>query len=324
MHEPNEKAAMLCLCGPIAASILLVGPPRAAGADPDRLTLDPEGVAMRVVRIPAGTFLMGSPRAVTRAPDNERPQHKVTIERPFYLGACEVTRGQFAAFVADAAHRTDAEKNGWAFAWDGRKWDRVKGASWRKPGFEQDGNHPVVCVSWPDAGAFCAWLGKRTRRTVRLPTETQWEYACRAGTTTHWWWGDDPAAGQGTCNVADKTAKARFRGWRIFKWEDGHVFTAPVGSYRPNAFGLHDMHGNVWEWCRDGYRKSYTSAGKPATDGRYADRSGPPRVIRGGSWMSTPGRSRSASRTGCGPLGSYCDFIVGFRVAVPLAVPAGT
>jgi formylglycine-generating enzyme required for sulfatase activity len=170
-------------------------------------------------------------------------------------------------------------------------------------------------VSWNDAQAFCTWLAKRTGRTIRLPTEAQWEYACRAGSTTHWSWGDDPAGGKGKCNAADKTGKARFRRWRVFNWADGHVFTCPVGTYQPNAFGLYDMHGNVWEWCRDWYRRSYASAGQTDPKGRYADRSGPPRVVRGGSWMSTPGRCRSASRAACGPLGSPCDFIIGFRVA---------
>ena len=158
--------------------------------------------------------------------------------------------------------------------------------------------------------------------TVRLPTETQWEYACRAGSATHWWWGDAPAGGAGKCNAADKTGKARFRKWHIFEWEDGCVFTAPVGSYRPNAFGLYDMHGNVWEWCRDWYRPNYAQAGAPTAERSYADKSGPPRVVRGGSWLSSPGRCRSAARESCGPMGSFCDFIVGFRVAVD-AAPAG-
>ena len=320
MREHGAEKATMPMRGAIAAVAILVGgSPYAVGQDPNRLTLDLGGVTMQLVRIPAGTFLMGSPSTVQRAPDNERPQHEVTIADAFYLGAHEVTRKQFAAFVADAAYRTDAERNGWAFAWDGKKWDKVKGASWRKVGFEQGDDHAVVCVSWTDAQAFCEWLGKRTGRTVWLPTEAQWEYACRAGSTTHWSWGDDPAGGKGKCNVADKTAKARFRGWRIFPWADGYVFTAPVGTYQPNAFGLYDMHGNVWEWCRDWYRESYASAGRAGTKGRYDDGSGAPRVVRGGSWMSTPGRCRSASRAACEPLGSVCDFIVGFRVSVDAA-----
>ena len=138
----------------LGLAIMLLG---AAGAgDPAPLTLDlGGGVSMKLARIPAGRFLMGSAESLRGAPANERPQHEVTFERPFYLGACEVTRAQFGAFVGAADYRTDAEKNGWAFAWDGRKWDKVKGASWRKVGLEQGDDHPVVCVSWEDAQAYC-------------------------------------------------------------------------------------------------------------------------------------------------------------------------
>ncbi|MGB2823714.1 MAG: SUMF1/EgtB/PvdO family nonheme iron enzyme, partial [Phycisphaerae bacterium] len=192
----------------------------------------------------------------------------------------------------------------------------IKGASWRNVGFDQTDDHPVICVSWTDAAEFCKWLGGKAGRTVRLPTEAQWEYACRAGSTTAWSWGDDPDAGKGHCNAADRTGKAKFRSWGIFKWEDGWVFTAPVGKYKPNAFGLHDMHGNVWEWCRDWYRKDYSTAGKLDTKGPY---SGALRVVRGGSWLSPPDRCRSAFRTASDPMGSYCDFIIGFRVVADTA-----
>ena len=304
-------------------AVILVGlgarAPLAVGADKE-LTVDLGGtVSLKLLRIPAGSFPMGSPRtAPYRTQRNERPQHEVRIPADFYMGRCEVTRGQFAAFVRDAEYKTEAEVKGWAFAWDGKKWDKIKGASWKNVGFDQTDDHPVICVSWNDATAFCNWLSRRAGRTVRLPTEAQWEYACRAGTTTAWSWGDDSAKGKGRCNAADKTGRARFRSWRIFPWEDGYVFTSPVGTFKPNEYGLHDMHGNVWEWCRDWYRKSYATAGKVEAKGRYGDG---PRVVRGGSWLSPPERCRSAFRTACGPMGFYCDFIIGFRVVADV-VPA--
>ena len=133
------------------------------------------GVSMALVRVPAGKFLMGSSTAGKyRSQRNERPQHEASIPEDFLIGRCEVTRGQFAAFVRDADYKTEAETKGWTFAWDGRKWDKIKGASWRSVGFDQTDDHPVICVSWTDAAEFCKWLGGKASRTVRLPTEAQW------------------------------------------------------------------------------------------------------------------------------------------------------
>jgi len=292
-----------------------------ASPDPKTLELDLGGkVRMKLVRIPAGTFMMGSPpKARYRPQRNERPQREVTIRRSFHMGACEVTRGQFAAFIKASRRKTDAERLGRAYAWDGRKWDKVKGATWRKPGFEQTDEHPVICVSWTDATNFCDWLGRKTGRSVRLPTEAEWEYACRAGTKTAFWWSDDDAGGKGACNAADRTAKKRFKSWAIFDWDDGCVFTSPVGRYRPNAFGLHDMLGNVWEWCSGAYVEQ--PGRRSVRSDPYADK-GNRRVVRGGSWMSPPNRCRSAFRGVCGLQGSYCDYIIGFRVAVDGEGPA--
>jgi hypothetical protein len=158
-------------------------PPSVAGGK--ELTLDlGGGVMMKFVRIEPGEFMMGSPAGEKDRDDDEGPQHKVRITKAYYLGMHEVTRGQFAAFVQDAGYRTDAEKEGWSYAWDGNAWGQVNGASWKAPGFEQKDDHPEVCVSWNDAVAFCAWLSRKTGTTVRLPTEAEWEYACRAGTRT--------------------------------------------------------------------------------------------------------------------------------------------
>ncbi len=290
--------------------------PAAKGNEKQPSALDlGHGASLELVRIPSGTFLLGSPEKERLRARDPFHQHEVTIGRDFLLGRHEITRGQFAAFVEAAKYETDAERQRWAFAWDGKKWDRVEKASWKAPGFDQADDHPAVCVSFNDAVAFCKWLTCKSGKTVRLPTEAEWEYAARAGTTTAYVWGDEPDDGQGWCNVADLTGKARFRPWKTFKWEDGHVFTAPVGSFKPNAFGLFDVHGNVWEWCADFYAEQYPE-GKQ-TDPRGPDE-GSRRVIRGGSWLSTTGRARSAARESCPPPGGVCDLIVGFRVVVEL------
>lgn len=180
-------------------------------------------------------------------------------------------------------------------------------ANWRNPGFQQTDAHPVVCVSWNDAVKFTEWLSRHSGLNVRLPTEAQWEYACRGGTTTAYHWGDRPEDGQGWANVADASAKRQFSSWTTFSWDDGHVYTAPVGSFRANAFGLKDMHGNVWEWCADWYGSSLQGGVDPT-----GPSSGSSRVIRGGSWLSGPSAVRSADRGRNTP--DYRDDYIGFRV----------
>ena len=313
-------AGVLCgLCGLLALSGAEAEPkaPPAAGR---ALVLDlGKGLSLKLVRVPAGKFTMGSPRTERCHRKDERPTREVTITRDFHMSRCEITRGQFAAFVADAQYKTDAERDGWAFAWDGKKWDKVKRATWRKVGFAQTDEHPVICVTWNDAAAFCTWLGRKTGRTARLPTEAEWEYACRAGARSVFAWGDTLEGGKGRCNAADMTARKKFTRWGIFPWEDAHVFTAPVGSYAPNAFGLCDMHGNVWEWCADRYAASYADAGKVDPTGPAE---GQHRVLRGGSWMSNPPYIRSACRRKSDVRGGGCDNIAGIRVVVEAAPPA--
>jgi formylglycine-generating enzyme required for sulfatase activity len=270
---------------------------------------------MKFTRIEAGEFLMGSPSTEEgRVPDRET-QHKVKLTKPFLMGIHHVTRGQFAAFVKDAGYRTDAQKDGWAYCLsaDGTKDESVAGASWEKPGFDQTDDHPVVEVSWNDAQAFCRWLGKKEGKKYRLPTEAEYEYACRAGTHTAYFWGDNPDGGQGFANCADLTAGEKFPHWTTFNWRDGFVLTSPVGSFKPNPWGLYDMTGNVFQWCSDYYG--------PYGDADAIDPSGPVqgdasslRVQRGGSWDSHPPACRAASRFG-NPPDFRIDY-VGFRVCL--------
>src|SRR6185436_4722946 len=153
---------------------------------------------MPFISIPAGEFVMGSPVSEKERFTNEI-QHRVKITKPFQLGTTQVTVGQFAIFVKESGYQTAAEKEGWAYgAWNvqSNQWNRLEGGSWKNPGFAQNDRHPVVCVNWHDATAFCHWLSEKESRPYRLPTEAEWEYACRAGTATAYPWGDNPDDGQ--------------------------------------------------------------------------------------------------------------------------------
>ncbi len=260
--------------------------------------------------IPAGDFLCGSgaeqirslqpdeswffARFVQQRREAEMPQHRVEITRPFYLGAHEVTVGQFRKFVEATGYITDAQRDRNGYGWRGDGWSEGPEFDWQKPGFEQTDEHPVCNVSWSDANAFCRWLDKTEGGTHRLPTEAEWEYACRSGTTTLFSTGDDVASLQGAANLADLSPHGVDAAlpWAV-AWNDGFRFTAPVGRYRPNAWGLHDMHGNVWEWCQDTYDESfYRSA---STRDPQCTKKGS-QVFRGGGFDNWPGFLRSADR----------------------------
>ena len=298
-------------------------PPARTSSD-RTLTLDlGGGVTMKLVLIPAGEFMMGSslsaddvhrrwPGGKKEWYEDEHPQHRVRITKPFYMGVREVTLAEFRRFVNASGHTTDAEAGGGAYGWTGKKWEKRKGVNWRNPGFAQDDSHPVACVSWNDATAFCDWLSRQTGRKVRLPTEAEWEYACRAGTRARYWWGDSETEAGKFANVADLTAKKKWTNWIVFDTDDGHAVTAPVASYRPNAFGLYDMIGNVWEWCADWYDEDYYS--NSPTDDPTGPAAGKYRVWRGGSWNNNPDCVRSANRGGNYP--AYGGNFGGLRVVV--------
>ncbi len=189
-------------------------------------------LGMTLVRVPPGSFQMGSrlaPEEVAARfggqPVNcvdEHPRHVRVIDRPLYVSACEATVAQFREFVQATAYETDAEREGWAFAYVDAVARRVDGRSWRNPGFPQVKDHPVVCVSWHDAQAFCRWLSERERRSYRLPTEAEWEYACRAGTQTVFWWGDAMDDTGRVANVADAGHLQPAAGYVVMPMDDGH------------------------------------------------------------------------------------------------------
>ncbi|KFB69039.1 formylglycine-generating enzyme family protein [Candidatus Accumulibacter vicinus] len=267
---------------------------------PGKVFRDGDGFPEMVV-IPAGEFVMGSPESERGRRDNEGPQHKVRIGKPFALGRYAVTVGDFKRFVLASGYRSEAERNPdeGIWAWDAAKgdWGPSKDRNWRDPGVAQDDRHPVVGVSWKDALAYVKWLGEKSGKTYRLPSEAEWEYAARAGTTTAYPWGDDPGSRCG--NFFGSGSAWSGKG------------TAPVGSFAANAFGLHDMIGNVWEWTQDCWSESYVGA---PDDGRSWE-SGDcgRRVVRGRSWGDGSGVARAAFRGRSGP-GSR-DVNLGFRLA---------
>jgi formylglycine-generating enzyme required for sulfatase activity len=166
-------------------------------------------------------------------------------------------------------------------------------------------------VSWNDAQAFLGWLSRKEGETYRLPTEAEWEYACRAGTTSRYCFGDDPEGLAAVGNIADGTAKEKYPDWRTIAARDGYIYTAPVGRFNPNAWGLFDMHGNVWEWCSDGYGTYYYKQ-SPVVDPSGASQA-TSRVFRGGSWRFDPRCARSAYRAGSSP--ERRNRGLGFRLA---------
>lgn len=279
-------------------------------------------VGMSFVRVPAGEFMMGSdetPESLARSfpllerkrftdLTDEAPVHKVRITRAFYMGQHEVTVGQFRRFLEASGYQPESEADGTggygynpaydpATSVSGDTFEgRDRRYSWRNPGFPQTDDHPVLNVTWNDAVAMAAWLSRTEGRRYRLPTEAEWEYAARAGTRTRYQNGDDPQALLPVANLFDASSAPYWPRWQqhALKGSDGFVFTSPVGSFAPNAFGLYDMHGNAWEWVSDWYGEDYY-AHSPVDDPQ-----GPPNanvhVRRGGSWQTWPLYVRSSYR----------------------------
>jgi formylglycine-generating enzyme required for sulfatase activity len=241
---------------------------------------------MELVLIPAGAFLMGSPESEAQRDADEGPCHKVTITRPFFLGVHPVTRREYAAVVGHDPVRPGKDKD-----------------------HDREPHGPVTYVSWADAVAFCRQLSalaeeRAAGRVYRLPTEAEWEYACRAGTTTPFHFGASASS-----RLANFNGRHPYGGAKKGPALQG---PSPVGSYPPNDFGLCDMHGNVWEWCGDWYdRLSY---GLGADRDPTGPGDGDVRVLRGGSFSCPGCRCRSAARYQGAP-GDY-GGTVGFRVAL--------
>ncbi|GGZ42980.1 formylglycine-generating enzyme family protein [Streptomyces bluensis] len=300
------------------------GDPSAAPA-PVAFEGNGQGDHASAIPLPGGTFLMGSEDPDANPGDGEGPVREVTVH-PFAIDAHCVTNERFAAFIEATGYRTEAELFGWSYVFAAflpgelRRasprpkstpwWCGVQGASWASPegpGSDLSGrsDHPVVHVSWTDASAFCQWEGSR------LPTEAEWEYAARGGLRgKRFPWGDElTPGGEHRCNIW----QGRFPSHNTA--EDGYAGTAPVTAYRPNGYGLHNVAGNVWEWCAD-----WWAAAPSRTKGSCLNPAGPgngtARVLRGGSYLchdSYCNRYRVAARTSNSPDSSSGN--TGFRVA---------
>ena len=303
-------------------------------------------VGMRMVQVLPGEFMMGSPDTDANANPDEKPQHRVKINKPFWIGMHQVTRGQFREFVQDTGYLTEFEENGLGSMGINLQTGMVQpdpSYIWLNGGFPQEDNHPVICVSYNDAIHFCRWLSFKEKRKYRLPTEAEWEYCCRAGTTTRYCGGDPTETMRQYGNCGDQSLTRKWH-WNTDNppfpkgaplpvdaeaWDDGFPFTAPVGSFKPNQFGIYDMHGNVGEWCSDWYDETYYR-NSPADDpqgpaqGQVVDISdrlpgGKPRtlrVIRGGVWLDPASGCRSADRHTHRrhPVDSAAD--IGFRLVL--------
>jgi formylglycine-generating enzyme required for sulfatase activity len=262
------------------------------------------------VLIKGGTFSMGSPESEEGRFSDEL-QHEVKVS-DFAMCRYAVSVGDFKRFVEKSGYQTDAEKENWSNVWNGKEWEKKEGINWRhdfsgneRPHGEQ--SHPVLHASWNDAVAYCEWLSKKHGVGVyRLPTEAEWEYACRAGTTTPFNTGENLT-----------TDQANYKGnypYRNYPKGEYRQKTVPVDAFKPNGYGLYNMHGNVWEWCGDWYGEKYYEEcrKKGVVENPQGPSSGSYRVLRGGSWSDDAQDCRSACRYLVSP--GYRDIDVGFRL----------
>jgi sulfatase modifying factor 1 len=294
-------------------------------------------LGQRLQFIAAGSYIRGGKNLgpggffkdnVQYASADERPLHPVRLTKPFYLATTEVTVAQFRQFVEATGHKTSAEQSGSGIiGFDPHEPEEDRRAkfgfrqkpefTWTSPGFQQADNHPVTGVSWEDTQAFCRWLSEKEGVTYRLPTEAEWEYSCRAGTNTYFSWGDSYKDIYQLANIGNVELEKAHPDRVLIQWlvyvdrdpGDPHIYTAPVGSYSANPWGIQDMHGNVWEWCQDHYIDTAYAGYKRPRYGMPIPRAVDPlneesfnddgdwRVIRGGSWFTSPTSCRSAIRS---------------------------
>jgi formylglycine-generating enzyme required for sulfatase activity len=292
---------------PVAPPLAIAPAPTTSPPEPGTLFRDCPTCPL-MTAMPTGEFLQGSPANASGAQSFEMPQHRVRIAKTFATSRTEITVGEFAEFVQATGHETQG-----CMSYDG-EWKLRADVHWKNALSAQTSAHPVSCVSWQDATAYARWLSERTGQSYRLPSASEWEYAARAGSNNDRAWAADVDA----CtvgNVADQGAATRYPGWTVHNCTDAYVQAAPVGSFDANAFGLHDMLGNVFEWVADCWAENYDGA---PTDGR-ANREGDcsQREMRGGSWFTAPSFVRFAYRNRF--ASDYRSSSVGFRLVREIA-----
>jgi formylglycine-generating enzyme required for sulfatase activity len=250
-----------------------------------------------MITVPAGYFIMGSPPDEPGRSNDEGPRHEVIIPEPFTIGKYPVTRREFAAFMAEGKYKIRGTATRW-YA-EQNKWEPAQNCSWLNPGFTQDEDHPVVCVNYDDAQAYVKWLNEKVNANLyRLPTEAEWEYACRAGTTMPHYWGRHTTSSNANFNGSDEPEGVY------------HKQTVPVHYYQPNDWGLYQMLGNVWEYCEDSWNEKAFEQKPHALNrcgGAFRSEKGDEYVIRGGSWHSNRASLRSANRARASRSTRYSD-----------------
>jgi formylglycine-generating enzyme required for sulfatase activity len=253
--------------------------------------------------LPPGHFAQGAAPNDEDAATLDRPQHKVAIGYPFGIGVNEVTVGEFRDFAEATGYHAAS-----CATYDGA-WAQRPGFNWQNVGYTQAATHPVACVSWRDARDYAAWLSRKTGQLYRLPSESEWEYGARAGSGASQPWTDSAAACT-IANIADQSAAQHYPGWKVDPCSDGYVYTAPVGTFKPNAFGLYDMLGNVAEWVQDCWHDDYQGA--PTNGSAWLSAGCTEHSVRGGSWFTNPARVSVSARNRFDD--AYRSNSVGFRL----------
>ncbi len=289
-----------------AVIVLLAAWPVAAAAPESFMDCE---TCPEMVVVPAGSFMMGVAPG-QQASAKQSPQHRVTFAKPFAVGKYDVTRDEYSVFV-EATNRRDPQSC--EIYDDNADRRQTPGASWRNPGFMQGDRDPVVCVSWDDANAYAAWLSMKTSKHYRLLSESEWEYAARAGSTDVRYGANADAQLCGYINLGDRDYFTHFPSDPDVDREcsDGYVFTSPVGSFAPNAFGLYDMLGNVWQWTADCDNSNYVGA--PSDGSTWTTGNCDVRIGRGGAWTEDAFGVRTVTR-GQGRAANHGSN-TGFRVA---------
>ncbi len=254
--------------------------------------------------LPPGRFMQGSAADDPEAQSFEQPQHPVAIRHAFGVGVYEVTVGEFREFVEATSRKITG-----CTVYDGT-WRERHDLGWSDVGYPQTAAHPVACVSWHDALDYTTWLSHKTGQHYRLPSASEWEYAARAGSAAPRPWSQNTESACSSANVADRSAGQRYPGWKVHPCNDGYVYSAPVGSFAPNAFGLYDMLGNVFEWVQDCWHADYR--GSPSDGSAWQSGNCSERDLRGGSWFTTPAYVSVAARNHFPAV--YHSNSIGFRL----------